>query len=167
MEQKDLLEKISPETHYIITKKTYNNLIWYLISIINPNDKTMIKNAGYENYKWVSELSIPKSQINKYNKFEDDETKINDLDIMPWEWAGVWISSLFGKIFGPEITVRFWDFLFAIGVRFIVNYSLAILSYYKKNIMGFKTKADFFKFFHEKIPKKISKMSESSIKNLR
>ena len=79
MEQKDLLEKISPETHYIITKKTYNNLIWYLISIINPNDKTMIKNAGYENYKWVNELSIPKSQINKYNKFEDDETKINDL----------------------------------------------------------------------------------------
>ena len=79
MENKDKIDNISPDTHYIITKKTYNKLIWYLISIINPNDKTMIKNAGYENYKWVNELSIPKSQINKYNKFEDDETKINDL----------------------------------------------------------------------------------------
>jgi len=79
MEQKDKHQNISPETHYIITKKTYNKLIWYLISIINPNDKNLIKNSGYEMFKWVSELSIPKFQLNKYNKFEDDETKINDL----------------------------------------------------------------------------------------
>ena len=79
IEQKDKLQNISPETHYIITKKTYNKLIWYLISIINPNDKNLNKNSGYENYKWVTELSIPKSQLSKYNKFEDDETKINDL----------------------------------------------------------------------------------------
>ena len=79
IEQKDKLQNISPETHYIITKKTYNKLIWYLISIINPNDKNLIKNSGYEMFKWVPELSIPKSQLSKYNKFEDDETKINDL----------------------------------------------------------------------------------------
>ena len=79
IEKKDLIENISPETHYIITKKTYNKLIWYLISIINPNDKSLSKNSGYENYKWVTELSIPKSQLGKFNKFEDDDTKINDL----------------------------------------------------------------------------------------
>ena len=79
MEQKDKIEKISPETHYIITKKTYNKLTWYLISIINPSDKSHTKNSGYENYKWVTELNLPKSQLSKYNKFEDDETKINDL----------------------------------------------------------------------------------------
>ena len=79
IELKDKIEKISPETHYIITKKTYNNLTWYLISIINPNDKNQTKNSGYENYKWITELNMPKSQLNKYNKFEDDETKINDL----------------------------------------------------------------------------------------
>ena len=73
------IDNISPDTHYIITKKTYNKLIWYLISIINPNDKNQVKNSTYENYKWVTELSIPKTQLNKYNKFEDDETKINDL----------------------------------------------------------------------------------------
>ena len=79
IELRDKIEKISPETHYIITRKTYNKLIWYLISIINPNDKTLSKNSGYENYKWVTELSIPKSQLNKFNKFEDDQEKINDL----------------------------------------------------------------------------------------
>ena len=79
MEQKDKLEKISPETHYIITKKTYNKLIWYLISIINPNDKSQNKNIQYENFRWVTEKSIPKNQLNKFNKFEDDETKIDDL----------------------------------------------------------------------------------------
>ena len=80
MENKEKIENISPDTHYIITKKTYNKLIWYLISIINPNDKNAVKNSGYENYKWVTELSIPKSQLNKYNKFEDDEAKINVLN---------------------------------------------------------------------------------------
>ena len=79
IEEKDKLDKISPNTHYIITKKTYNNLIWYLVSIIDPNDKSLLKKSGYESYKWVSELSIPKSQLIKYNKFEDDETKINEL----------------------------------------------------------------------------------------
>ena len=79
MENKDKIDNISPDTHYIITKKTYNKLIWYLISIINPNDKNMAKNSTYDNYKWVTELSIPKTQLNKFNKFEDDDAKINDL----------------------------------------------------------------------------------------
>ena len=39
----------------------------------------MVKYSTYDNYKWVTELSIPKTQLNKFNKFEDDETKINDL----------------------------------------------------------------------------------------
>ena len=80
LEQKDLSEKISPETHYIITKKTYNKLVWYLVSIMNPNHKTLIKDCGYEYFKWVPGTAIPKSQLNKYNHFEDDETTIKDLN---------------------------------------------------------------------------------------
>ena len=80
LEQKDLSEKISPETHYIITKKTYNKLVWYLVSIMNPNHKTLIKDCGYEYFKWVPGTAIPKSQLHKYNHFEDDETTIKDLN---------------------------------------------------------------------------------------
>ena len=79
MEDRSKIENISPETHYIITKKTYNKLVWYLISVINPNNKTQIENCGYEQFKWVPGTSIPKSQLHKFNIFEDDEDKINDL----------------------------------------------------------------------------------------
>jgi len=79
MEERSKIENISPETHYIITKKTYNKLVWYLISVINPNNKTRSENCGYEHFKWVPGTSIPKSQLHKFNIFEDDEAKINDL----------------------------------------------------------------------------------------
>ena len=79
LELKDKNDHISPETHFIITKKTYNKLIWYLISTINPKSKNENQFSKYENYKWVTELIIPKNQLIKYNKFEDEENKINDL----------------------------------------------------------------------------------------
>ena len=79
LELRDKNEHISPETHFIITKKTYNKLIWYLISTINPKSKNENQFSRYENYKWVTELIIPKTQLNRYNKFEDEENKINDL----------------------------------------------------------------------------------------
>ena len=79
LEQKDKKEHISPETHFIITKKTYKKLIWYLISTINPKSKNENDINDYNNYKWVSELVIPKNQLNKYNKLEEEEIKINDL----------------------------------------------------------------------------------------
>lgn len=78
-EQKDKIEHISPETHYIITKKSYNKLAWYLVSTINPENKNDIQINDYDNYKWVTDLIIPQSLLNRYNKFEDDDTKINDL----------------------------------------------------------------------------------------
>ena len=79
LEQKNKIENISPETHYIITKKSYNKLVWYLVSTINPDNKNDIQINDYDNYKWVTKLVIPQSQLNKFNKFEDDNTKINDL----------------------------------------------------------------------------------------
>lgn len=78
-EQKDKIEHISPETHYIITKKSYNKLVWYLVSTVNPDNKNDIQINDYDNYKWVTELVIPQSLLNRFNKFEDDDTKINDL----------------------------------------------------------------------------------------
>ena len=79
LEYKDKKEQISPETHYIITKKTYKKLIWYLISTVNPKSKNENETNNYSNYKWVPEYIIPKNQLNKYNKLEDEEIKINDL----------------------------------------------------------------------------------------
>ena len=79
LEEKDKHDHISPETHFIITKKVYNKLIWYLVSTIDPKSNNQNHINNYDNYKWVTELVIPKAQLNKFNKFEDDENKINDL----------------------------------------------------------------------------------------
>ena len=78
---KDKKEQISPETHYIITKKSYNKLVWYLVSTINPDNKNEIQVNDYDNYKWVTELVIPQSLLKRFNKFEDKDTKIDDLNI--------------------------------------------------------------------------------------
>ena len=77
LELKDKNERISPHTHFIISKKRYNQLVWYLVSIINPNDDKISndKKNNYNNYKWVTELVIPKNQLDKYNKFIDEDSK--------------------------------------------------------------------------------------------
>ena len=79
LEQKDKNEYISPETHFIILKKSYKKLNWYLISTVNPKSKNENEINKYENYKWVTGLMIPKTLLNKYNKFEDDK-EIHDLN---------------------------------------------------------------------------------------
>ena len=81
LEEKDRNEFISPDTHYIISKNSYNKLKWYLISIINPNSKNENEINKYKNYKWVTEKMIPQSELNKYNKFDDKDNKIDDFII--------------------------------------------------------------------------------------
>ena len=77
LEEKDKNEYISPDTHYIISKKVYNQLTWYLVSIFNPNDKTISNDKinNYNNYKWVTGLIISKNQLKKYNVIENGESQ--------------------------------------------------------------------------------------------
>jgi hypothetical protein len=56
----------------------YNKLIWYLISTINPNSKNENEINDYKNYKWVTELIIPKTQLNKYYNLENGEIQIDN-----------------------------------------------------------------------------------------
>ena len=81
LEEKDKNEHISPETHYIITKTTYNKLIWYLVSTVSPKSKNEKEINTYKNYKWVTDLTLPKSQLSKYNKFDEEDQKIEDIII--------------------------------------------------------------------------------------
>ena len=81
LEKKDKNNKnnnISPETHFILSQKKYNDLIWYLVSNMNPNEKKIPNNYDY--FTWVNGDVITERMFSKFNKFEDeDEIKINDL----------------------------------------------------------------------------------------
>ena len=66
--------KITPETYCIISQKKYNDLTWYLISNIFPNEKIIPKK--YDNFRWVTGESI---DPNLFQKFYNDEVKLNDI----------------------------------------------------------------------------------------
>ena len=66
--------KITPETYCIISQKKYNDLTWYLISNIFPNEKIVPKK--YDNFRWVTGESI---DPNIFQKFYNDEVKLNDI----------------------------------------------------------------------------------------
>ena len=68
-----------PRILFYNINKIYSKLTSYIASLINPNDNKISneKKNNYNNYKWVTELVLPKSQINKYNMLKDDENKNN------------------------------------------------------------------------------------------
>ena len=66
--------KITPETYCIISQKKYNDLTWYLISNIFPNEKIVPKK--YDNFRWVTGESI---DPNIFKQFYNDEVKLNDI----------------------------------------------------------------------------------------
>jgi len=66
--------KITPETYCIISQKKYNDLTWYLISNIFPNEKIIPKK--YDNFRWVTGESI---DPNLFQKFYNDEVKLKDI----------------------------------------------------------------------------------------
>ena len=73
-------EKITPGTCQIVTNKKYKKLTWYLIrKNSNNNNNADLKNNIYNNYFWVNGNDLPKEQLKKFNKFEDDEQKVKDL----------------------------------------------------------------------------------------
>ena len=75
LEKKDKADHISPSTHFIVAKKKFNELTWYLVSRLNPADE---KKKDYEDFKWVTEKVIPNRQLSKYNKFKEDDSKLNN-----------------------------------------------------------------------------------------
>ena len=72
--------KIEPNLYTLITSKKYNKLTWYLLQkktdIKNNNN---INNDIYNKFIWVNGNILTKELLDKFNKFEDDEQKIKDL----------------------------------------------------------------------------------------
>ena len=72
--------KLEPNSYTLITSKKYNKLTWYLLQkktdIKNNNN---INNDIYNKFIWINGNILTKELLDKFNKFEDDEQKIKDL----------------------------------------------------------------------------------------
>ena len=74
--------KIDPSSWILITSKKYNKLIWYLLQKKQEqkNNYNYINNNDlYNKFIWVNGNTLTKVNLTKFNKFEDDEQKIKDL----------------------------------------------------------------------------------------
>jgi len=93
----------------------------------------------------------------KYPKIYERLIEFNVADDL---WIKKWIKSFFSSIFDLSITIRVWDCVIGVGIKFLVNYSLAILEYFKDNIMSFKKVKEFLEFFDYELRKKFKKDKE-------
>ena len=72
-------------------------------------------------------------------------------------WIKKWIKTFFSSIFDLTITIRVWDCVIAVGIKFLINYSLAILEYFEDKIMSFKKVKEFLEFFDYELKKQYKK----------
>ena len=70
---------ISPNNYRIIANKYHNKLLWYLLFKKSSPPEVILDEKDYNNYIWVKESEIKKEDLNKYNEFEDEKNKINEL----------------------------------------------------------------------------------------
>ena len=80
-------------------------------------------------------------------RFPDIYEHLKSLNIVDELWIKKWIKTFFSSIFDLSITIRVWDCVIAVGLKFLVNYSLAIFEYFKDKYMPFKKVKDFLEFF--------------------
>ena len=87
------------------------------------------------------------------------------LNIADELWIKKWIKTFFSSIFDLSITIRVWDCVIAVGLRFLVNYSVAIFDFFKDRILQLKKVKTFLEFFDYDLKKKYTK--EKDVINFR
>ena len=70
---------ISPDNYTIIANKYHNKLLWYLLFKKSSPPEVILDEKDYNNYIWIKESEIKKEDLYKYNEFEDEKNKINEL----------------------------------------------------------------------------------------
>ena len=72
-------QKIEPNSWTLISSKKYNKLTWYLLQKKTEIKFNNINNSKYNQFLWVNGDILTRADLSKFNKFEDDEQKIKDL----------------------------------------------------------------------------------------
>ena len=93
-------------------------------------------------------------------KFPKIYEHLNKFNISDDLWIKKWIKTFFSSIFDLSITIRVWDCVISVGIKFLVNYSLAILDFFEEKIMDCKKVKEFLEFFDYDLRKKYLKDKE-------
>jgi hypothetical protein len=93
----------------------------------------------------------------RYSKIYDH---LINLKIAEELWIKKWIKTFFSSVFDLSITIRVWDCVIGVGIKFLVNYSLAIFEYFKDKILQLKKVKYFLEFFDYDLKKKYTKKKD-------
>ena len=75
-------------------------------------------------------------------------------------WLKKWIRTFFSSIFDLSITIRVWDCVIAVGIKFLVNFALAIFDYFKDKFLHFKKVKYFLEFFDYELRNRYKKKKD-------
>ena len=69
-------------------------------------------------------------------------------------------KNIFSSVFDLSITIRLWDCVIGVGLKFLVNYTLAIFEFFKDKILQLKKVKYFLEFFDYDLKKKYTKQKD-------
>ena len=93
-------------------------------------------------------------------KFPDIHNLLTKLNIAEDLWIKKWIKTFFSSVFDLSITIRLWDCVIGVGLKFLVNYTLAIFEFFKDKILQLKKVKYFLEFFDYDLKKKYTKQKD-------
>ena len=107
--------------------------------------------------------------IYKFTEREEEEIfeKISSFNLDPSQWIEPVVTGLFSQVLNLSITVRLYDFLLVLGVKFVINYFLGVLAYFKREILGCQNKEEFLDFFVGKLREKIKNFGVKQVEKMR
>ena len=94
------------------------------------------------------------------NKNKDLYNYILSLNLKNEEWLDKWIGSFYSDILNISITIRLWDCIIAIGIKFIIYFNIGFIEFYQEKILEFKMKEQFLNFFNNTLRKNYKNKEE-------
>ena len=94
------------------------------------------------------------------NKNKDLYNYILSLNLKNEEWLDKWIGSFYSDILNISITIRLWDCIIAIGIKFIIYFNIGFIEFYQEKILEFKMKEQFLDFFNNTLRKNYKNKEE-------
>ena len=93
-------------------------------------------------------------------KFPKIYEHLINLKIAEELWIKKWIRTFFSSVFDLSITIRVWDCVIGVGIKFLVNYALAIFDFFKDKILQLKKVKYFLEFFDYDLKKRYTKKKD-------
>jgi hypothetical protein len=88
-----------------------------------------------------------------FNKMMPDLKKhFDDLEVPNELWISKWFQTLFTICIPIDMLVRVWDCIFAKGLDFLFNFSMALLKKHEKNLLSFSDISDISQYFRNMNP---------------